>query len=356
MLSICVFLAVSAPRDPLYDAVFNADVDTVEGLLEEFKRDPNFVKAGIFPTNPNYIEHEHNRTALMMCGYKVTEKDNIKDRQRIDRACLSIAKMMHKAGANLTHVDKHGWSVLSMSVMRGLSQFSQYLIQNGANVNHADQDGLTPVMKSAAHGYLDTAAMLVQHGASLNHRDKQGRSALMLMVNQAMASQIFESKLRDFLERFILKSKEGAITKRKEDAKEKKLNKNGSKSTMGSSASITNSADTKGRSDTQTDENMQVPELHSATIDYPVDFHGRTPLHYAVIGRSLTVTRILLDFGADATLSDSFGTSTVNMVHEMKDKNKHAEMLLALQNSVVATMEKKHKQWLLTSEPNWEDL
>jgi len=370
LLHAFIHISLSLPRDRLYDAVFNADVDFVRDLLAEWKKDPALLTPGSFPTDPRFAEKEHGRTALMMCGYKDADKLDYKHRMKTDRACLSIAKDMKAAGADMSHIDNHGWCVLSMAAIRGLTLFSEYLIQQGAPVNLQDNDeGQSPLMKALAHGYIDTAQMLLKNGASLTQRDTHGRTPLLLLVGQAMADSLFQPKLEEFLNiAFAARTTDGIDTAastgtgaagKTEKGKQGKKGKGGEKE----------GRDAAAGAPTTTAGTDPAPAAAVATVDFPTDLNGRTALHYAVIGRSLEVARILLDRGADPTLSDHFGKASMSMVRhaEMREGDGDAiqtnnnqkdqeQLVKILQEGVAAAVVRKHAEWQRSSDPVWEDL
>jgi ankyrin repeat protein len=274
--------------------------------------DPHRIDSGVFPTDVKRVEEEYGRTALFACGMKDMDSNNLSHRRKIDKVCTSIAALLHETGADMTHTDHLGNSLLSATALRGLTQFTRYIMQNGGEVNAADNEGLTPLMKAVGHGYLDTAHMLVtEGGASLSQLDKQGRSALVLLVSQAMGDPIFHDKLRSFLKDVILPaSRRSKSSSRRE---------------------------------------------HVVDVDHPRDAHGRTPLHYAVIGGDIAVARILLENGADPSAQDTFGVSTVSMVHKSAE-NRQEEMTELILEALVLFVERQHEVWIAGHEKAWEDL
>lgn len=369
LLHAFIHISLSLPRDRLYDAVFNADVDFVRDLLAEWKKDPALLTPGSFPTDPRYAEKEHGRTALMMCGYKDADKLDYKHRMKTDRACLSIAKDMKAAGADMSHVDNYGWCVLSMAAIRGLTLFSEYLIQHGAPVNLQDNDeGQSPLMKALAHGYIDTAQMLLKNGASLTQRDTRGRTPLLLLVGQAMADRRFQPKLEEFLNiAFAARSTDGIDTAASTGTGAAGKTEKGKQGKKGKGGETGGREAAAGAPTTAGEDPTPAAAVAIATVDFPADSNGRTALHYAVIGRSLAVARILLDAGADPTLSDNFGKATMSMVRDAEvraadaiqtnnNQKEQEQLVKILQEGAAAAVVRKHAQWQQSSEPVWEDL
>ncbi len=303
LLQIC-----DGARDTLWDAVFEARVDVVEDIIEKYLDDPHLLQSGVLPTDVKRVDEENGRTALFMCGMKDLDRDDLAHRQKIDKQCKSIAKLLHHANADMNHVDKHGISILSMSSLRGLTKLSKYLIQKGnADVHHTDNEGFTPLHKAAAHGYIDTATMLVGQGAHLAAMDNEGRTPLVLLVSLALGDPIFHKQLRQFLNDIIIPESK---------------NKN---------------------------------EKVLVDIDNPRDIHGRTPLHYAVIGRGIPVVRLLIEHGADPSLVDDYNVSALGMIRE-NNAERQAEMEDVLREGMVKNMERKHIKWLESQNAAWSDL
>ena len=306
LLQLC-----DSARDRLWDSVYEARVDVVEDLIEEYLQDPHRIQSGVFPTDVNRVEQENGRTAMFMCGMKDIDRNDFKHRQKTDKSCTYIAKLLHETGADMTHVDNHGVSILSMASLRGLTSLSKYLIQHGgADINQSDNEGYTPLHKATAHGYIDTAIMLVSEGASLAARDNDGRSPLVLLVSLALAEPSFQKQLREFL-------------------------------TAVSIPAAARSTNTRS--------------VQQLDIDTPRDPQGRTPLHYAVLGKDMPVARILIEFGADPSLVDAFGVSALGMVRET-DPGRLAEMTNLIREGMVKVVERKHQDWIKSQDNEWNDL
>ena len=79
------------------------------------------------------------------------------------------------------------------------------------------------------------------------------------------------------------------------------------------------------------------------------------------------MARILLEAGADPTLSDNFGKATMSMVRDVEvreadaiqtnnNQKEQEQLVKILQEGAAAAVLRKHAQWQQSSEPVWEDL
>jgi len=208
------------------------------------------LRAGHVHVDVNRLESEHERSQLMMCGMHDGE-----DTALLDAKCTKIAAMLKKAGAKMRHTDKHGWSALHHGSVRGFTQFSRFLATKGnLPLDAQDNEGLSPLMRAAGGGWLETVKMLLELGADLRLKDHRGRSALHFVVQMAVIQESYLPYLRSVLELMPRNALELA------------------------------------------------------------DEHGRTPLHYALIGKgSLEAAQILLERGADCARPDAFGVTPYHM-------------------------------------------
>ena len=200
LLALCVRLSHSG-LDYLWDAVFEADDDRVEHLLDLMEEGLGLstVQAGSFQVDPKRVESQDGRIALQMCGHV----DDDRHPELIDRNCAAIAKMLIEAGANPAHVDDHGWDALSMASVRGLTDFSEVLATHkDVNIDRVDNEGRSAIMKAAGHGHINTVEMLWLYGANALALDPRGMTLLMQVVNLAMSDH---DKYLDLLPRMLTK-------------------------------------------------------------------------------------------------------------------------------------------------------
>ena len=329
LLLILCFLVFGLSVDRLWEAVFDASVERVETILVEAAMGDDILKTGEFQTDVTRVEAEDGRNALMMCGYRDLDKDgstqnNVHNRKLVDESCATIAEKLHHAGANISHVDDHGWDALAMGAVSGMTQFCDYILKNSdVDVNRVDHEGISALVKAVGHGHTSTVEVLVSHGANLALRDPNGRTALMHLVGLAMANEkLYLSKLQEFINMYVLEPSQ----RLQEKEKKKQTQKNG--------------------------EALKF-DSNEMSIDLPVDSNGRTPLHYAVIGNSYKVAELLLKHGADHSRIDSFSTTPINMVRN-PDTAEGQKMLDLLLNASVKKQQDSHDEFMKQREMEME--
>ena len=264
-LLVLVGIAAARPRDELWDAIFYGHVEGVNSLLTTMKSE--VFRAGHAPIDVNRLDGEHNRTSIMICGMYDPD-DAMEDRTpAVDKSCREIASLLLKEGVDLLHRDKYGWSVLHHAAVRGFAQMVGLLIDDGkVPLDELDNEGFTALMRAAGGGWLDTVKVLLESGASFRLGDTKGRSALHLIVQMA----VLDSRYVSYLKRVAALLPKAAL------------------------------------------------EL--------IDDNGRTPLHYALIGKgSPEAAEALLEAGADSRSRDAFGVSSYHMAGSERTRSLVAE-------------------------------
>lgn len=274
LLSIAIHTYESSDiPDPLNQAVYIADVEATKVLIKRHKE--NVVKMGEIPVVVDRVD-KHGRTQLLNCGFD-PQTNNIDE---LDDNCLQIVKILIHAGANVTHIDKYGDDALSLSVTKGMSKYSSYLIKTGGlNVNRKDNKGVTPLMKVCGLGLNSMFHALLLHNANITEADSQGLSSLHYATRLAVNDATQVSFLSAVVAAYI---------------------------------------------------------ASDISVDSVRDIHGRTPLMYAIIGKSSRCTRLLLDHGADARLYDNFNITCTSM-------SKIPAIQSMLREATVAAAENDHK-------------
>lgn len=262
------------------EAVHNADVHRVKLLLS--------LDQEILTARPPVIidrtDEQHGRTPLLVCGLDPQERD----RPTLDWECVSIAKLLHKRGANMQHVDNAGWDALSMGAARGLTRFCRYLVRNHSLfIDRKDSEGRTALMKAAYHGYYDTFEMLVRNGANMsNVQDNNGLTAL----HYATIYTLQNPKQIEFFKNVTYL--------------------------------ISN-----------------VTSTHSLNSDSFLDKDDRTCLMYAAISNDIAVSKALLAIGADPRRQDKYGVTCSTM-------SSSEELRQLLVEATITLTEKEHERWL----------
>lgn len=291
MLRLCVFLLLyvgCALKNELMEAVHNADLQRVKLLLS--------LDQEILTARPPVIidrtDEQHGRTPLLVCGLDPQERD----RPTLDRDCVNIAKLLHKRGANMLHVDNAGWDALSMGAARGLTRFCRYLIRNHSlAIDRKDSEGRTALMKAAFHGYYDTLEMLVLNGANTsNIQDNNGLSALHYATIYTLQNpkQIdFFKNVTHLISNFTVNTVQNATA------------------------------------------------THTLNSDSFLDKDERTCLMYAAISNNIAVSKALLTIGADPRKQDKYGVTCSTM-------SSNEELRLLLVDAAITLTQKEHERWL----------
>jgi ankyrin repeat protein len=198
--------AVLALRDRMLDAVHMADVDSVRELIEEMR---SGVLSSAAPVSVTQVEKVHGRNCLMHCGLDPQSSD-IRD---VDLKCAAIAELLRDAGANLSHIDAHGWNAVAMGSVKGLSRFCEVLIDHGVNGDLPDDEGRTPLMKAINQGFLNVVNVLVKKGANVTRKDKNGWTCIHYAVRQAAG----EGKFVAILDYILTHSKRHSLVNVKDN-------------------------------------------------------------------------------------------------------------------------------------------
>jgi hypothetical protein len=172
-------------KDRLLLACYMADVEQVKFLLSEFEA--GIHHSGVVPIVIDRTEKNYGRTSLLQCGFD-PQSDNLRD---VDSNCTTIAHMISLHGANLSHVDKHGWNGVAIGAMKGMTKYTEFLLSRGVPIDLPDDSGRTPLMKAVVHGHLSTVKMLLEHGANITLVDHFGWSVFHFAVRQLGGHDFF---------------------------------------------------------------------------------------------------------------------------------------------------------------------
>jgi len=226
---------------------------------------------------------------------------------------------------------------LMMAVESGHVESTVYLIRNNAIVNARDTDGRTALHRGAANGHEDCVDELIRHGADLTLRDNTGRTALhmasmcghMALLSLLLESGPLESQednrgytplhyccynghdscMEVLLEKEELKKFSGnkfsplhcAVINGNDSCTELLLDCLG--------LSVLDQQDARGRSAlhaaafSDQGESMALLLSHKAKVNI-ADSVGKTPIMYAAGNGHVAAVELLLEQGADLTVSD----------------------------------------------------
>lgn len=171
-----------------------------------------------------------------------------------------------------------------------LSEVRRY-IQLGANVNASDAKGNTALNIASGEGKALIVRYLLQNRANANIRDKKGRAALHLAVNQTQASVV--EILVDYGACLNIQDNDG--------------------NTPLHAAIIANNISA-----------AQTLLKNGAPVNAQ-NFYGNTPLHIAAnierFSNAHTMSILLLDFGADPTISNGRELPALSYSRIMRNQN-----------------------------------
>jgi ankyrin repeat protein len=92
----------------------------------------------------------------------------------------------------VTTILPHGnWTVLMYAARQGATDASRVLIAAGAQLNPTDPDGTTALVLAIINGHYDTAALLTEKGADPNIGDTAGMAALYAAVDMSTLGEVY---------------------------------------------------------------------------------------------------------------------------------------------------------------------
>ncbi|MGE0593934.1 MAG: ankyrin repeat domain-containing protein [Vicinamibacterales bacterium] len=86
---------------------------------------------------------------------------------------------------------KGGLAALHFAAREGAIDAARALVDGGANLDITEPDGLTPLYMAIINAHFDLAAMLVERGANVNQADRVGRTPLFMTVDANTMEWLF---------------------------------------------------------------------------------------------------------------------------------------------------------------------
>ncbi len=197
---------------------------------------------------------------------------------------LAIAEILIQFGANINQVQTpNGITALMFATAANQLTVVQFLIKSGANLNQINQDGTPALMIAAYRGYADMVKLLWENGADINLIDKDGDTALNLVIktnNLEITRFLLEKGADPYLGI-------GALTVAIREGYE---------------------------------------EMVKFLIDWGIDlnkpnFQGYTPIIEAITHKNLSITRQLIQAGAELKIVDDEGNNGLTYAIEGGDIN-----------------------------------
>jgi ankyrin repeat protein len=108
---------------------------------------------------------------------------------------LIVVLRLLEHGADLTTVDRDGWTALHYACFENHESVVLVLLHNGADVNRMDTNGVTCLMIAARNGFNKIAAILLFYNADVNVQNSKSETALHFA-----AARGHEMLVRFFLE------------------------------------------------------------------------------------------------------------------------------------------------------------
>jgi hypothetical protein len=120
--------------------------------------------------------------------FKWWSGENSPSQTALIRACREGAPVVHVSallagGANVSAVDRLGWTALNWASDRGHEGIVRALLGANADPNIATSSGLTPLNWASISGHSAVMSLLIESGANINHADSNGSTALMQACN-----------------------------------------------------------------------------------------------------------------------------------------------------------------------------
>ena len=179
----------------------------------------------------------------------------------------------------VTTILPHGsWTALMYAGRQGSLEAARTLAEMGADLNLADPDGTTALELAILNGHFDTAAMLTEKGADPNIADSTGMAALYAAVDMSTLGEIYGRPGRKSTDKL-------------------------------SAVDLMPILLAHGANPNATLKSATLTRAH--TPGEPSLGEGTTPLMRAAKNGDVAAMRVLMAHGADASLKQKNGTTTL---------------------------------------------
>jgi ankyrin repeat protein len=243
------------------------------------------------------------------------------------------ATLLLDAGADVHVVDEEGEGVLASCAVSGHLPLIRRLLKQGADVSAENENGVTPVMEAARNGHVDAMRTLLEVGkADGAHLDAAGVSLLHCAVKGGSVATV-QYLLRDCADVDVTDESGKTPLFRAAVESDQRLIavllEHGALPLRADINGVTpiHAAALKGSVECLRALLAQVGASESATaggLDGAVlqrrDVRGMTPLHYASHQGHPAAVRFLLSCGAERTLTNAEGLTSLEVARERNQK------------------------------------
>jgi ankyrin repeat protein len=186
-------LSASSGVTALWLAAGEGHTDIVEYLLQH-KVDPNNARSDgitalMAAANGGFVSVVDR---LIKAGASVNNQDKeglTALINAVENGTVPLIKLLIEAGSDVNVMTETGFTPLIIAAGHGYTEVVDLLLTSGADIegnNHPE--GVTPLMYASAGGHYETVKLLLERGASVTSRHKQGGTALMESVTLGNSS------------------------------------------------------------------------------------------------------------------------------------------------------------------------
>lgn len=109
-----------------------------------------------------------------------------------------LALLLIRKGANITHVDVEGVTVITQAAYQGLLPVVEALLERNADITVTNKEGINPLIAAASEGHHEIVKILISKGkGDVDAKDKDGTNALMaasVRGHKEVVKRLLESK------------------------------------------------------------------------------------------------------------------------------------------------------------------
>ena len=257
---------------------------------------------------------------LLGSGYKPTAIDgnwNTALHIAVQEGSERMVKALIRHGVSMNSFNKSGETALHIACKIGLPEIVRLLCHCGCNVNLAGPSGCLPAHLAAETGQEETLMMLFDYASNIDATDRFGRNALHFAAGAGQASTLSA----------LLKV--GADLNARDYEGKAPVHSAIESGDLGILYTLCEARADLSASDysLKTPLHLAVKRLSETLVRELIrlvtdpnaqDVDGRTPLHYSCLSKQSTgtITKILLENGADVNVHDQNGIAPMHLAAE----------------------------------------